>query len=137
MTLHLEPFIATVCWYDRRTVDDRMIPYGALTVFRLPIPVLALSSTSTYAQECIGMIEAIEDGWDEGYATMVVMGVADPTALPTDEKGDTIYGVAMDLDTVTCTYSEDSDLETFEMARLMAITVSPNPAFPKARLEFR
>jgi hypothetical protein len=113
-----------------------MIPYGALTVLQFPLPVLAFLN-GEYGATCIGKIEAIEDGWDEGYATMVVMGVADPTALPTDEKGDTMYGVGMDLDTVACTFSEDSDLMVFDSARLMAISVTPNPAFPKARLEFR
>lgn len=132
--METEPFIATVCWYDKPTTDDRMVPHGAITVLRSPLPVLAPLNPHQYGVRHIGQIDAIEEGWDDGYATLVVLGEVNRSALPRDDKGDPIYGVGMDLDMAECKY--ENGLAIITSARLMAITVHIEPAYPKARLTF-
>lgn len=132
--METEPFVATVCWYGRPTTDGRVIYERALTVSRLPLPVMAFNATPGHYAACIGQIDAVEDGWDDGYSTMVVMGEVDRNALPRDANGDPTYGVGMDLDLLSIT-NRDSYMAV-NAARLRGITVSPNPAFPAAVLRF-
>lgn len=125
---------STVCWYDKPTVDDRMVSYGAITVFRFPIPVLAPINNREYRLEAIGRIEAVEDGWDDGYATLVVLGEVKRSALPKYDNGDLMYGVGMDLGSLESKY--ENGLVIITSARLMAISVTMSPVYPKAILTF-
>lgn len=124
------PFVAPVCWFDVPTVDGRMIRSGALTTPRQPIPLLAAESSYGARPLPIGTINAhhIHE------SVLWVFGQADPTKLPVDEHGNPIYTVGMDLMNVRTTM--DGDLMIFENASLAAVTVTPEPAYPKARLSF-
>ena len=129
-----DPFVADVCWYDRSTIDGRLVRFGAITVLQLPLPVMARGGASPHSYELVGRIEAITDGWDDGYSTLMVMGVANRSALPLDDNGDPMYGVGMDLDSMEAEVEDDRMIVT--SARLMAITVTSEPAYPKAALRF-
>lgn len=123
-----EPFIAPVIWYDIPTTDDRLIESGALTWRRPPLPLLGMQGDGYTV--VIGKIEAIEETGDE----VTIMGSVNRSAMPLDEEGNPMYGVGVDLDLLDVEYR--NGLMVFRKARLVAATITNEPAYSKALIEF-
>lgn len=130
----LEPFVATICWYGERTVDDRVVTEGAISTSKMPVPVISPTRDPYRGGGVIGKVEAAADGWDEGYATLNVVGVADRDAMPLDDEGNPIYSVGMSLDSIE-TFHEDG-VVFITKARLVGVTITDEPAYPRAAMRF-